>query len=591
MLHERRLGLGEACSESPFSFARPLQRLDEDLRAIVDRQLERLQEPAGRLRRRLLSPSLFPLRRARAGTLRRARVHDRAIIARARIAPETDSTGDQTDTPGSAAEPQPSAQSERPTTAELLERLQGEIGGVLESSAYEHVISESPHQETGGGYQTVRLGDHVRPGFRVDRPNLLSGVELENRTACDLGANLGEISRELRRRGASQVDAYEYDPLFTQLARYITAYNGLSDINHFQADVSEQGFLRREYDVCVGLSAYSFMRHNIDYICSQVSEQLIIETHRIKDERWTKVYVDPIKRHLPHWCCFGVVTHGATSTDQRRLWLAFSRQDMSRFYGERAREVVDDAEGVTWIDLDRSTLGYLDKAKIVFEGTDDPLSKRRLRGYRRRLRVHEERFRANEQVNLAMSGEAYWLALMCGLGQFVADDGLAESNIYIRWMRRGIAAGIIDPGLRPLLDQPDQLRERASLRLTAMAAALRERDPGVFDELLIAYNPTPSHPSLERFKARQFAVLDSSERLFVPMLDGHHRLFVLKLLGVSKFPVITIWDPGLLKISRGARPIANYEKRIYQYLAGVDVDDPVLVERESAPAAAAGSPS
>lgn len=487
-----------------------------------------------------------------------------------------DLTDDQPNTGGPAGQPDPSAQSRQPTTAELFERLQSEIKGVLESSVYDHVISESPHQDTGGGYQTVRLGEHVRPGFRVDRPNLLSGVELEGRTACDLGANLGEISRELRRRGASLVDAYEYDPLFTQLARYITAYNGLSGINHFQADVSAEGFLHRKYDVCVGLSAYSFMRHNIDYICRQVSEQLIIETHRIQDERWTKNYVDPIRRHFSNWCCFGVVTHGVTSGDQRRLWLAFSNEDLTPFYARRARQAVHDAEGVTWIDLDRSRLGYLEGAQIIFEDLEDPLSKRRLRRYRRRLQEHERRFRAQEQVNLAMSGEAYWLALMCGLGQFADAGGLEGNNVYVRWMRRGIAAGVIDPGLKPLLEQPALLRERASLRMAAMLKALRERDPGVFDEILIAYNPTPAHPSLERFKARQFSVLNSDERLFVPMLDGHHRLFVMKLLGVSAFPLLAIWDPALLEVSRGARPIANYETRIYQYLAGVAVDDPVL---------------
>ena len=500
-------------------------------------------------------------------------------------------TQEQGNASGGDAHAGASSGEERATTADLLERLQGEIRGILESSAYAHVISESPHQETGGAYQTIRLGEHVQPGFRVERPNLLSGVELENRTACDLGANLGEVSRELKRRGASLVDAYEYDPLFTQLARYITAYNGFSDVSHFQADVSEEGFLRREYDVCVGLSAYSFMRHNIDYICRQVSEQLIIETHRVRDERWTKVYVDPIKGHFSHWCCYGIVTHGATTQDQRRLWLAFSNEHLAGFIGRRAREVDHDAEGVTWIDLDRSRLGYLENAAIIFEGSEDPFSRPRLRKYRRRLQEHERRLRAEEPVNLAMSGEAYWLALMCGLAQFVEAGGLDEENIYLRWMRRGIAAGIIDPGLRPLLDQPDKLRERASLRMAAMATALKERDPGVFDEILIAYNPTPMHPSLERFKARQFAVLDSEERLFVPMLDGHHRLFVLKVLGIARCPVLTIWDPALLQISRGARPIANYETRIYQHLAGVDVDEPVLRDASDAVGSTAGRPT
>ena len=57
-------------------------------------------------------------------------------------------------------------------------RLQDDVAGILESVLSEPVISESPHQVTGGGYQTVRLGDRVRGGFRLARPNLLPGFEL-----------------------------------------------------------------------------------------------------------------------------------------------------------------------------------------------------------------------------------------------------------------------------------------------------------------------------------------------------------------------------------------------------------------------------
>src|SRR5215207_9174094 len=123
--------------------------------------------------------------------------------------------------PNEAGSGQPKERSQ-PTTEDLLLGLQNDVAGILESVLSEPVISESPHQVTGGGYQTVRLGERERGGFRMTRPNLLPGFELEGRAVCDLGANLGEISRDLRRAGAGLVDAYEYDPLFTQLARYIT---------------------------------------------------------------------------------------------------------------------------------------------------------------------------------------------------------------------------------------------------------------------------------------------------------------------------------------------------------------------------------
>ncbi len=221
----------------------------------------------------------------------------------------------------------------------------------------EPVISESPHQMTGGGYQTIRLGERVRDGFRLARPNLLPGFELEGKAVCDLGANLGEISRDLRRGGARLVHAYEYDPLFTQLARYITAYNGMTDIDHFQADVSAEGFLRQSYDICVGLSAYSFMQRNIDYICSHTSEQMIIETHEV-EEGWYDLYARPIIEHFPHWCCFARVPHSATDSSKWRLWLTFSKRSLMPFYRRRVVSLIPDAEGVVEIDLNRSTLHF-----------------------------------------------------------------------------------------------------------------------------------------------------------------------------------------------------------------------------------------
>ena len=339
----------------------------------------------------------------------------------------------------------------------------------------EPVISESPHQMTGGGYQTIRLGERVRDGFRLARPNLLPGFELEGKAVCDLGANLGEISRDLRRGGARLVHAYEYDPLFTQLARYITAYNGMTDIDHFQADVSAEGFLRQSYDICVGLSAYSFMQRNIDYICSHTSEQMIIETHEV-EEGWYDLYARPIIEHFPHWCCFARVPHSATDSSKWRLWLTFSKRSLMPFYRRRVVSLIPDAEGVMEIDLHRSTLHFPTDAQLIYERRHELLSQASVRLYAEELAEHERRFETGDRVDVSMSDEAYWLALLCGLVQYQDDRGLEEDNIYLRWLSRGIAAGKIDPGLKPLLDDPASLRARISPRMAALSRALRERD-------------------------------------------------------------------------------------------------------------------
>lgn len=486
-------------------------------------------------------------------------------------------------TPNEATAGQPKPRSE-PRTEDLLRRLQDDIAGILESALGEQVISESPHQITGGGYQTIRLGDRMRGGFRLARPNLLQGFELEGRAICDLGANLGEISRDLRRAGARRVDAYEYDAFFTQLARYITAYNGMSDVNHFEADVSSEGFLRQSYDICVGLSAYSFMQHNIDYICSQISEQMIIETHEVQ-EGWYELYVQPIIQHFPHWCCFARVPHSGRDSSKWRLWLTFSKGGLMRFYRRRALSLLPDAEGVVEIDLRASTLHFPNAAELILERRHELLSPASLRLYADELAEHERRFEAGHPVDVSMSGDAYWLALLSGIAQYEDHRGLEEGNVYLRWLSRGIAAGKVDPGLKPLLNNPSELRARISPRIATLRRALREREVSHFDDMPIAFNATPFHPALGPLPLTTLAVKDSDERLTVTNLDGHHRLFVMKLLDLASCSMMTIWDPEWLGRIRAVKSVVNYEARMYQYLAGAEVDAPVVTER---PAHSAG---
>ena len=467
-----------------------------------------------------------------------------------------------------------------PTTEDLLRRLQDDVAEILGSVLSEPVISESPHQITGGGYQTVRLGERIREGFRLARPNLLPGFELEGRAVCDLGANLGEISRDLRRAGARPVHAYEYDELFTQLARYITAYNGMTEIEHFQADVSAEGFLRQSYDICVGLSAYSFMQRNIDYICSQISEQMLIETHEVEED-WHDLYVKPIVEHFPRWCCFARVPHSATDSSKWRLWLTFSKRSLMPFYRRRAVSVMPDADGVVEVDLHRSTLHFPASAELIRERRHELLSPASARLYAERLEEHERNFEAGDLVDVSMSDESYWLALLYGLVQYEDDGALEEGNVYLRWLSRGIAAGKIDPGLKPLLDEPESLRARISPRMASLGRALRERDVSHFDDMPIAFNATPFHPALASLPLTTLAVKDSDERLTVTNLDGHHRLFIMQLLDIDSCSMMTVWDPEWLGQTRAASQVVNYETRMYQHLAGVEVDAPVLAEHPS----------
>jgi hypothetical protein len=182
-------------------------------------------------------------------------------------------------------------------------------------------------------------------------------------------------------------------------------------------------------------------------------------------------------------------------------------------------------------------------------------------------------------VDVSMSGEVYWLALLVGIDQYEDHRGLEEGNVYLRWLSRGIAAGKVDPGLKPLLDDPSELRARVSRRIATLGRALRERDVSHFEYMPIAFNATPFHPALGSVPLTTLALKDSDERLTVTNLDGHHRLFVMKLLDVESCSMMTIWDPEWLGRTPAVRGVVNYEARMYQYLAGEEVDAPVVTQR------------
>jgi len=186
-----------------------------------------------------------------------------------------------------------------------------------------------------------------------------------------------------------------------------------------------------------------------------------------------------------------------------------------------------------------------------------------------------------------MRGEPYWLALMCELSEF-DEKGLEETNTYLRWLTRGIAAGVVDPGLKPLLAEPARLHRKVSLRLTALGKALGTRDVSGFGEVPVAYNPTPLHPAMEGMNFKVLALRGSDERLCTPRVNGHHRLFIMRMLDIESCPMIPIWDPASFGRPEALLRVKNFEQRVYQYIAGVDVDEPDVAASPPAPPTRSG---
>jgi hypothetical protein len=309
---------------------------------------------------------------------------------------------------------------------------------------------------------------------------------------------------------------------------------------------------------------------------SQLFDLLTLRTYEVRGTDWHLRYVEPTTRYFSYWCCFGIESDRRGVRETRRLWLAFSTRPLGRFYRRRAASLLEHGEGLVSIDLARSRLNFFEGAGFAPQADLEPLAPAMLLAYSDRLEEYDRRIRAGERVNLGMGGEGYWLSLMCGIAQFERDGDLEDHNPYFRWTKRALDTGATAPGMRHLIKDEDTLRRRLAPRVAALGTALRERDVRHFRDRPIAWNATPSHTSLADLKLPVFAVSESDQQLCVPMLDGHHRVFVMKLLGIERCSMMTIWVPDLVGETRRLQRVQNYERRIYQYLGGVEVDDPCV---------------
>lgn len=462
--------------------------------------------------------------------------------------------------------PSTAPRSDEQGTEGILASLQKEIADLLQLYLEQKAVSQSSvagNTVTGNAYQTVMLGDVVINGFRETRSELLAGLDIRGKAVADLGSNLGEVSRDLSRGGAILVDAYEYDAFFTQLARYITAYNCLYNVQHIQADISKEGFIHQKYDISLSLSTFAYVSPNIDYILSNTNEAFILETHEIQSN-WVEYYVSRTIRYFPHWCCFGIVAHGnaAFSKGKRRLWLHFSKQDQMAFYRNRAFSLQDNSNSVMKINLEDSSFPFL---RVI----SNSLAAHGL-SWKADVNMRMLEVRLGELENLyqggtcdvSMSGEAYWLSFLISILGYV--DGL-KTNIdcvYGKWLKRKLHTLKDDPWLMPILEDDKLFAEFAYNRIGYFASMFRGNSQGC-QPLLIAFNPTRYDGTLGENVT--LLCTEAGDKLYVPTIDGHHRVFVSKIRGDLFGSFMPIWDFSYLRFTPDLIE-SGYEKRIIDHL-------------------------
>ncbi len=179
--------------------------------------------------------------------------------------------------------------------------------------------------QTGNHYQSLLLGDERTSGFRTAREDFLDRISFDGRTVLDLGSNLGELSREARRRGAVLVDGYEYDSYFIELANLVNAYNGTTRVSFHQRDITDPACYTGSVDVVLAFSVFTYISGVLEQIARVCKGILVVETHRLDDN--LALYIGQISAFFPHHRLLGESDWGgAFPQDVTRAVLVFAQQ-------------------------------------------------------------------------------------------------------------------------------------------------------------------------------------------------------------------------------------------------------------------------
>src|SRR5205823_8004349 len=166
-------------------------------------------------------------------------------------------------------------------------------------------------------------------GFRSDRAGFLDQIDFRGRRVLDLGSNLGEISRAVRARGAVQVDGYEYDRFFVELAQAIDAYNGTTRVSVYERDITNPGVYDERYDIVLAFSVFTYIKPVLQRLAEITNVALIVETHKL-DGNLDTYYLDPVRRFMPAYALLGESEWGGSfSKDGKRAVVVFARDEQT----------------------------------------------------------------------------------------------------------------------------------------------------------------------------------------------------------------------------------------------------------------------
>ena len=367
-------------------------------------------------------------------------------------------------------------------------------------------VARSNHEaiKTGNSYQTIDFGDVEKRGGRTNRINYLYQIDFQGKTVLDLGANTGENSRIVRKLGASLVDGIEYDPLFVEIGRAINAVSGMTRVSLFQGDCTNPGeFEGMHYDIVLALAVWVYLGKTIKDVAA-ITDLLVFETHTL--DHGMESYYEPVLKYFPYAVSLGY-SDKPIDPHKSRMFVIFGKKQ-------------EDIEKL----IHRNFLKVQPYFKNLFIEKYNHLSKQEI------LKMAKE-FYARHEGNADYPDEdyqfgriVYFEVFLAGFHQYLQNNKKVNpDNIFLNFLQNGIQAGVVDPGLKKIAENPTWLLRKIANK---------------YDDAFNIVNGKSDLVApieLSRDDAGKFTFETiTGEEIRCNNIDGHHRFFLYELAGLDK---------------------------------------------------------
>jgi glycosyltransferase involved in cell wall biosynthesis/SAM-dependent methyltransferase len=402
-------------------------------------------------------------------------------------------------------------------------------------------VSRSIHQSitTGNNYQTLFLDDTLRRGGRPPRERFLRQIDFRGKTVLDVGANTGENSRIVRKLGASLVDGYEYDPYFVEIGRAINAYAGMTRISLFQGDCTRaEVFQGMKYDVVMALAVWVYIEDTIKQI-AEITDILVFETHTL--DHGIEFYYQPVLKYFPHIISLGY-TEKPADPHQSRMFIVFGK----------------DKAAIERI-LDRKFLKVKPYFNNKFIKKYSGLTKAEVLDLAKHCYEKHSGRTSYDKEEYVYGTDTYFEVFLAGLHQFAANGRKIENlvtadNLYLSFLKKGIESKILDQKLKNISENTEWMVRKVSNKY--------EDALNILDGHIDRLAPVEIVPEAN---GQLTFTSTTGENYSCEIFDGHHRFFMLELVGAEKIHFVVNNDDSGLFSQRFTHTVqSNYTLKIQQ---------------------------